>query len=156
EQLLESGDDLLLAGIDDVVGLEARVDVDAERSEALALGRGDVGSAVRQVADVADARLDGVVAAQVSGDGPSLCRGLDDDEALGHSARHLSAGLVRHRLPEQVVLVVTCSRSSVRAILRLVATPDARPLLVVDGDSFTHRAYHALPKTMRREDGGPA
>lgn len=30
-----------------------------------------------------------------------------------------------------------------------------RPLLVVDGDSFTHRAYHALPKTMRRLDGGP-
>ena len=30
-----------------------------------------------------------------------------------------------------------------------------RPLLVVDGDSFTHRAYHALPKSMRREDGGP-
>ena len=30
-----------------------------------------------------------------------------------------------------------------------------RPLLVVDGDSFTHRAYHALPKAMRREDGGP-
>jgi 5'-3' exonuclease len=26
----------------------------------------------------------------------------------------------------------------------------------VDGDSFTHRAYHALPKSMRREDGGPA
>ena len=30
------------------------------------------------------------------------------------------------------------------------------PLLVVDGDSFAHRAYHALPKTMRRGDGGPA
>ena len=30
-----------------------------------------------------------------------------------------------------------------------------RPLLVVDGDSFAHRAYHALPKSMRREDGGP-
>lgn len=30
-----------------------------------------------------------------------------------------------------------------------------RPLLVVDGDSFAHRAYHALPKTMRRADGGP-
>jgi 5'-3' exonuclease len=30
------------------------------------------------------------------------------------------------------------------------------PLLVVDGDSFTHRAYHALPKSMRRQDGGPA
>ena len=30
-----------------------------------------------------------------------------------------------------------------------------RPLLVVDGDSFAHRAYHALPKSMRRDDGGP-
>jgi 5'-3' exonuclease len=30
------------------------------------------------------------------------------------------------------------------------------PLLIVDGDSFTHRAYHALPRSMRREDGGPA
>ena len=30
-----------------------------------------------------------------------------------------------------------------------------KPLLVMDGDSFTHRAYHALPKSMRREDGGP-
>ena len=26
----------------------------------------------------------------------------------------------------------------------------------MDGDSFTHRAYHALPKSMRRQDGGPA
>src|SRR3954451_18807282 len=25
-----------------------------------------------------------------------------------------------------------------------------RPLLVVDGDSFAHRAYHALPKSIRR------
>ncbi|MEO5634731.1 5'-3' exonuclease [Gaiella sp.] len=31
-----------------------------------------------------------------------------------------------------------------------------KPLLVVDGDSFAHRAFHALPKTLRREDGGPA
>ena len=31
-----------------------------------------------------------------------------------------------------------------------------RPLLVMDGDSFVHRAYHALPKSMRRVDGGPA
>ena len=30
-----------------------------------------------------------------------------------------------------------------------------RPLLVMDGDSFAHRAYHALPRTMRRADGGP-
>jgi DNA polymerase I len=25
-----------------------------------------------------------------------------------------------------------------------------RPLLVVDGDSFAHRTYHALPKSIRR------
>jgi DNA polymerase-1 len=33
-----------------------------------------------------------------------------------------------------------------------------RPLLVIDGDSFAHRAYHALPKTIRRRDdkGGGA
>jgi DNA polymerase-1 len=31
-----------------------------------------------------------------------------------------------------------------------------RPLLAVDGDSFAHRAYHALPKkAFRRSDGGP-
>jgi 5'-3' exonuclease len=28
-----------------------------------------------------------------------------------------------------------------------------RPLLVVDGDSFAHRSYHALPKTIRRPGG---
>jgi DNA polymerase-1 len=31
-----------------------------------------------------------------------------------------------------------------------------RPLLVVDGDSFAHRAYHALPKSIRRVGGRPA
>jgi 5'-3' exonuclease, N-terminal resolvase-like domain len=30
---------------------------------------------------------------------------------------------------------------------------NARPLLVVDGDSFAHRAYHALPKSIRRSGG---
>jgi DNA polymerase-1 len=31
-----------------------------------------------------------------------------------------------------------------------------RPLLAVDGDSFAHRAYHALPKTILRRGGKPA
>jgi DNA polymerase I len=31
-----------------------------------------------------------------------------------------------------------------------------RPLLVIDGDNFAHRAYHALPKTIRRADGSGA
>ena len=32
----------------------------------------------------------------------------------------------------------------------------SRPLLVIDGDSLTHRAYHALPKSMRRAEGKPS
>ena len=31
-----------------------------------------------------------------------------------------------------------------------------RPLLAIDGDSFAHRAYHALPKTIRRKGNKPA
>jgi exodeoxyribonuclease-3 len=34
--------------------------------------------------------------------------------------------------------------------------PARRPLLVIDGDSFAHRAYHALPKTIRRDRNRPA
>ena len=40
EALLQLGDDLLLSGIDDVVRLEAVVDVDTERAEPLALASG--------------------------------------------------------------------------------------------------------------------
>ena len=31
-----------------------------------------------------------------------------------------------------------------------------RPLLAIDGNSFAHRAYHALPKTIRRKGNRPA
>ncbi len=31
-----------------------------------------------------------------------------------------------------------------------------KPLLVVDGDSLAHRAYHGLPKTIRRAGGRPS
>jgi exodeoxyribonuclease III len=34
-----------------------------------------------------------------------------------------------------------------------VRTSSSRPLLIIDGDSFAHRAYHALPKTITRKDG---
>jgi exodeoxyribonuclease-3 len=33
------------------------------------------------------------------------------------------------------------------------AKPARRPLLVIDGDSFAHRSYHALPKTIRLSGG---
>ena len=37
-----------------------------------------------------------------------------------------------------------------------VVPPDRRPLLVIDGDSFAHRSYHALPKTILRRGRKPA
>jgi len=39
---------------------------------------------------------------------------------------------------------------------RSKARPERRPLLVIDGDSFAHRSYHALPKTIRRDGRRPA
>jgi DNA polymerase-1 len=35
-------------------------------------------------------------------------------------------------------------------------SPHPSPLLAVDGDSFAHRAYHALPKALRMADGTAA
>jgi exodeoxyribonuclease III len=49
------------------------------------------------------------------------------------------------------------SKARVSDASRGRAAPDInlnhRPLLVIDGDSFAHRSYHALPKTIRRKDG---
>jgi DNA polymerase I len=42
--------------------------------------------------------------------------------------------------------VIPCDRPLTECRETIVS----RPLLVVDGDSFAHRAYHALPKTIRR------
>jgi exodeoxyribonuclease III len=40
-----------------------------------------------------------------------------------------------------------------RSLVAKAAPQNQRPLLVVDGDSFAHRSYHALPKTILRKDG---
>jgi DNA polymerase-1 len=37
-----------------------------------------------------------------------------------------------------------------------VSDTGTRPLLAIDGDSLAHRAYHALPKTIRRAEERPA
>lgn len=43
------------------------------------------------------------------------------------------------------------SPSKGQGVRRLSKRPKpSRPLLVIDGDSFAHRAYHALPKSIRR------
>ena len=68
-QLLEPADLLPAVGADDVERLEGVVDVDAEPRPRLALVLGrDVGGVARQVADVPDAGLDDVAAAEVAGD----------------------------------------------------------------------------------------
>ena len=47
--------------------------------------------------------------------------------------------------------------SSTRRLARAPRTAkrrtSGRPLLVIDGDSFAHRSYHALPKTIQRKGG---
>jgi DNA polymerase I len=45
------------------------------------------------------------------------------------------------------------SQGSSEARSKPVRPTVSRPLLVIDGDSFAHRAYHALPKTITRKDG---
>jgi DNA polymerase-1 len=45
---------------------------------------------------------------------------------------------------------------SVRRSRTAAPVKGRRPLLVIDGDSFAHRSYHALPKTIMRAGGKPA
>src|SRR5207253_7850948 len=47
----------------------------------------------------------------------------------------------------------TAAKRNARAAVREV---EKRPLLVIDGDSFAHRAYHGVPKTIQRRGGKPA
>jgi DNA polymerase I len=77
---------------------------------------------------------------------------------------------VRHAIGQKVAPTTTVSPKELRsthrtgdgtarkgraATARKSARSD-RPLLVIDGDSFAHRSYHALPKTIRRSDGRAA
>jgi exodeoxyribonuclease III len=48
------------------------------------------------------------------------------------------------------------SESKPKPSTKKEARAPGRPLLVIDGDSFAHRAYHALPKTILRNNDRPA
>jgi hypothetical protein len=75
EQALELGDVGLLVAGDDVVRLEAVVDVDGHPPPRLVLDlRRGVGGPLGQVADVSDGRLHDEVPAQVARDGAGLGR----------------------------------------------------------------------------------
>jgi exodeoxyribonuclease-3 len=58
----------------------------------------------------------------------------------------------------QITREAAKSRSGHRAAPRaqLPKQTGRRPLLVIDGDSFAHRSYHALPKAILRRGGKPA
>jgi DNA polymerase I len=48
------------------------------------------------------------------------------------------------------------TRPKTRQTPQRTAPVRRQPLLVIDGDSFAHRSYHALPKTILRRGGEPA
>ena len=48
------------------------------------------------------------------------------------------------------------ARKEIRRTMPRAMSPSRRPLLVIDGDSFAHRSYHALPKTILRRGQRPA
>jgi exodeoxyribonuclease-3 len=50
----------------------------------------------------------------------------------------------------------TQARPKGRKTGRRAVPPSRRPLLVIDGDSFAHRSYHALPKNILTKGGRPA
>jgi hypothetical protein len=84
-QLLDLG---LLLGRHDVQRHEAVLDVDAGAGPRLAAVRvGDLVGPGRQVADVADRRLDDRAATEEAADGLRLGRRLDDDERGTHGGR---------------------------------------------------------------------
>jgi DNA polymerase-1 len=63
-------------------------------------------------------------------------------------------------LPFQRATIATAAASAILA-LRDVSDPDRAvfdlsTLLVIDGDSLAHRAYHALPQSIRGKGGRPA
>jgi len=61
-----------------------------------------------------------------------------------------AAKKTRKTAPRQPAQVKAPGRKVARA------SREGRPLLVIDGDSFAHRAYHALPKTILRRGGKQA
>jgi hypothetical protein len=52
--------------------------------------------------------------------------------------------------PAWVVVRNASGRAEPKQRMGQAAPPDRRPLLLIDGDSFAHRSYHALPKTILR------
>src|ERR1043165_9854505 len=75
--------------------------------------------------------------------------------ASDHAPVWVELGDVTPRRKAQVAKSAKSAKPAKRA--RSTRKPaSSRPLLVIDGDTFAHRAYHALPKTIMRKGDRPA
>jgi hypothetical protein len=103
ELLPEVRHDTLLVGVEDVERLEPVLDVHAERAEPRLVALLDVRRPLRQVADVADARLHDEVAAEIAGDRARLGGRFDDDETW-HGRDRVTSGFAAASLPTARIL----------------------------------------------------
>jgi exodeoxyribonuclease-3 len=78
---------------------------------------------------------------------------LDDKPKRGRTSakRRVGKGITGSAPRRSRDAVPTRPRAVSKAPRRNAATKPARPLLIIDGDSFAHRSYHALPKTILRK-----
>ena len=134
ELLLQLADLGLLVGVDDVERLEVGVDRDAHRPVLGALLLGHVAGAIREVADVPDARLDVVIRAEIARDGLRLRGALDDHKLLRHGAGHVSyaLGYSSYGAPAEPRLHPR-GRPQLAAALRPLPAARARPRASPDG-----------------------
>jgi exodeoxyribonuclease-3 len=64
--------------------------------------------------------------------------------------------LLRDAAPKRGIVVPRANKPVAKKRATRARAEPRRPLLVIDGDSFTHRSYHALPKTIMRRGDKPA
>ena len=69
---------------------------------------------------------------------------------------HAPAWIVLADEKQKRVRTGTAEQAAAQSKTRSKAKDDTRPLLVIDGDNFAHRSYHALPKTILRKGGKQA
>jgi len=69
------------------------------------------------------------------------------------SQREVTMAIAPPKTPRPTHRAADGTRRKSRAASADKPARSHRPLLVIDGDSFAHRSYHALPKTIRRSDG---
>lgn len=77
-----------------------------------------------------------------------------DVRAQENASDHAPVSIVLRNAPRRTRRA--SARGRTRAELRAVKLDRKRPLLIIDGDSFAHRSYHALPKNIRKANGEPA